>query len=72
MSDVYFNPILIPAGNASGWYIAYMEDGALIICDIFGKEQFCKKIVKDFTKTANSFCATLNERKGFKQWKKKQ
>ncbi len=42
-----------------------MEDRALIICDIFDKEVFCKKIVRDFTKTADPVSAvisiTLNE-----------
>lgn len=60
ISEVFFNPILVSADNASDWYIAYMEDGALVICDIFDKEGFCKRIVRDFTKTADPISVIIS------------
>ncbi len=51
-SEVFFNPILIEYQ-----YIAYMEDGELVICDIFNKDMYCRTIARDFTKTADPVSA---------------
>ena len=49
ISDTYFNPILF--GNK---YIAYMENcEELILTDIFNEGILYKKIVRDFTQSAN-------------------
>lgn len=60
VSDVFFNPILISAGNEPSRYIAYMEDGMLFVCDIFDKDIFCEKIERDFTKTADPVSAVID------------
>ncbi|MDE7207898.1 MAG: hypothetical protein K2N90_12215, partial [Lachnospiraceae bacterium] len=54
-SEVFFNPILI-----ENQYIAYMEDGELVICDIFDKEKYCKRIARNFTETADPVSAIIN------------
>lgn len=55
MSDVYFNPILI-----DNKYIAYMEECDLIIRDLFNREILCKRIVRDFAKTADAMSAVMS------------
>ena len=57
-SDTYFNPILV--GDK---YVAYMEDGKLILSDIFYTDQqedlLYMTIVRDFTKTADPMSAIV-------------
>ena len=57
-SDMYFNPILV--GDK---YVAYMEDGKLILSDIFYTDQqedlLYMTIVRDFTKTADPMSAIV-------------
>lgn len=57
-SDTYFNPILV--GDK---YVAYMEEGKLIISDIFYTDQqedlLYMTIVRDFTKTADPISAIV-------------
>lgn len=60
VSDVYFNPILISAGNEPSRYVAYMKDGVLFACDIFNKHIFCEKIERNFTKTADPVSAVID------------
>ena len=55
ISDVFFNPILI-----ENQYIAYIENGELIIRDIFDEVTFCKKIARDFTETADPTSAIIS------------
>ena len=55
ISDVFFNPILI-----ENQYIAYIENGELIIRDIFDEGTFCKKITRDFTETADPTSAIIS------------
>lgn len=55
VTDLYFNPILV--GDK---YIAYMEDGELILTDIFQMGLLKKKISRDFSKTANPSSPILN------------
>ncbi len=56
ISDVYFNSILL-----DNKYVAYMENSEeLIIMDIFNEGILCKKVTRDFSKTANSGSAIIN------------
>lgn len=55
ISDVFFNPI-----QFENEYIAYMEDGKLILTDIFKRDKLYKEIVRDFTKTANPMSTIVN------------
>lgn len=55
LSKMFFNPILI-----ENKYIAYMEEGALIITDLFQEGLLYKKIVRNFTKTANPSSAIID------------
>lgn len=55
MSDTYFNPILI-----DNKFIAYMEERDLIIVDIFNQEILYKRIVRDFTETADAMSAVMS------------
>lgn len=55
ISEISFNSKLLDEK-----YIVYMENGELIIQDIFDKEIFYKKIVRDFTKTANPSSAIIS------------
>lgn len=55
ISDTYFNSILLDSK-----YIAYMDDGELVISDLFDKRVFYKKITRDFTKTANPSSAIIS------------
>lgn len=58
VSDVYFNPILV--GDE---YVAYMEDGELILSDIFyaGQQDLLyMAIVRDFTETADPVSAIMD------------
>ena len=58
-SDTYFNPILVGEN-----YVAYMEDGELILSDIFYSVQqedlLYMTIVRDFTKTADPMSAIID------------
>lgn len=57
VSDVYFNPILV--GDE---YVAYMEDGKLILSDIFYTRQqdlLYMAIVRNFTETADPVSAII-------------
>lgn len=69
LSDVFFNPILISAGNEPK-YAAYIENGELIIRDLFDEAAFYKKVTRDFAKTADPTSAiigiTLEEEGQFK------
>lgn len=55
MSDTYFNPILI-----DNKYIAYMEEGNLIIRDIFNQGILNKRMERDFANTADAMYAVLS------------
>ncbi len=57
VSDVYFNPILAQNGK-----IVYMNEGELIVSDIFDKTKIFKKIIRDFSPTANPASAVLGAR----------
>lgn len=58
VSDVYFNPFLV-----EDEYVAYMEDGEMILSDIFYTDQqedlLYMTVVRDFTKTANPMSAII-------------
>ena len=58
VSDTYFNPILV--GEK---YVAYMEDGKLILSDIFYTDQqedlLHMAIVRDFAETADPISAIV-------------
>lgn len=54
ISAVYFNPILL--GDK---YVAYMENGELILTDLFQEGILNKKIIRDFTRTANPISAII-------------
>lgn len=53
-SETFFNPLLI-----GGRYVAYMEDGELILKDIFHKDLLYMTISRDFTKTADPVSAII-------------
>lgn len=53
-SETFFNPLLI--GDC---YVAYMEDGKLILRDIFHEESLYMAISRDFTKTADPISAII-------------
>jgi len=55
VSNTYFNPILF--GDE---YIAYMEDGILILTDIFNRGLLYKEIGGDFSETANPISAIIS------------
>ncbi|MBQ6888402.1 MAG: hypothetical protein IJN54_12925 [Lachnospiraceae bacterium] len=56
ISDVYFNSILL-----DNKYVAYMGNSEeLIIMDIFNEGILCKKVTRDFSKTANPSSAIIN------------
>lgn len=54
ISTVYFNPILF--GNG---YVAYMENDELILTDLFQEGILDKRVVRDFTKTADPISAII-------------
>lgn len=53
-SDTFFNPLLI--GDR---YVAYMEDGKLILQDIFHEDSLYTKISRNFTQTADPMSAII-------------
>ena len=53
-SETFFNPLLI--GDR---YVAYMEDGRLILQDIFHKGLLYMTISRDFTQTADPMSAII-------------
>lgn len=53
-SETFFNPLLI--GDR---YVAYMEDGKLILQDIFHEDSLYIKISRDFTQTADPMSAII-------------
>ncbi len=57
VSDVYFNPILAQNGK-----IVYMNEGELMVSDIFDKTKIYNKIIRDFAPTANPASAVLEAR----------
>lgn len=66
ISKTFFNPVLITdADPTSGKafddnkYIAYMEDGKLIITDLFDEGLYYKEIIRDFSKTGNPGSAVI-------------
>lgn len=54
ISETFFNPIFIGERN-----VAYMEDGNLILKDIFNEDLLYMTISRDFTKTANPVSAII-------------
>ncbi len=54
ISETFFNPILF--GNK---YVAYIQNGELILSDIFNKNLFYYKIKRDFSETANTISAII-------------
>ena len=53
-SVTFFNPLLF--GER---YVAHMEDGELILRDVFDDDSLCMTISRDFTKTANPMSAII-------------
>lgn len=54
ISEVFFNPLLF--GDCC---VAYMEDGKLILRDIFNKDLLYMTVSRDFTKTADPMSAII-------------
>ena len=55
ISETFFNPMLI-----DNKYVAYMENGRLILVDIFREGILYKDIVRDFSKMADSISAVIS------------
>lgn len=55
LSETFFNPLFF--GKRC---VAYMEDGQLVLRDIFNKDLFYMTISRDFTKTANPMSAIIS------------
>lgn len=53
-SGTFFNPLLF-----GEHYVAHMEDGELILRDIFDDDALCMTISRDFTKTVNPMSAII-------------
>lgn len=54
ISKTYFNPIIVGDN-----YVAYMENGELILSDIFYEDLMKMRITRNFTKTANPMSAVV-------------
>ena len=54
ISDIHFNPKYFGSG-----YVAYMENGELILTDLFQEGILDERITRDFTKTADPISAII-------------
>lgn len=54
ISETYFNPIIVGDN-----YVAYMENGELILRDIFCEDLMKMRIVRDFSQTADPMSAVM-------------